>query len=167
MSPYPNAGVTTGLESFDGLIYCANGAYIHTLDPDTGSVTEILSGQDHAGPMQKIGDNLYFANNDGLPAETHEELALLRLGAGGDPPTSLGSAFGPVGRLLYDERRRMLCWVTGLNWQFAEIVTHQLDTRDAPKVLFENQDVMGDSASDAEYLYWLSEHAVTRLEKWP
>ena len=37
----------------------------------------------------------------------------------------------------------------------------------APVLLLDGQNVMGDSASDADYLYWLSDYAVTRLHKWP
>lgn len=165
VSPYPNLGVTTGLEMFGGLFYCANGSSIHSLDPATGAVTEIVSGQVRAGPMAMVGGDLYFVNEDRSPAETLEELALLRVGAA--TPAVLGSTFGFVGRLLYDEPRNALFWTTGLNWQYAEVATYGLGSASPPELLFDNQDVMGNSAADADYLYWLSEHAVTRLRKWP
>jgi hypothetical protein len=163
MSPYPNAGVTTGLESFDGLIYCANGPYIHTLDPDTGSVTEIVSGQVRVGPMAMTSGLLYFVNNSRV-ANTSENLAVLREGS---VVQDLGPTFGFVDQLEYDSARRALYWVTGLHWAVAEVVVYHLDGAVYPQLIFPAQDVMGSSASDTDYLYWLSEHAVTRLKKWP
>jgi len=165
VSPYSNAGATTGLESYDQLIYCANGPYIHTLDPATSTVTEIVSGQDHAGPMSRVGPDLYFANDDSLPSETNERLAVLRSSA--SEPADLGGAFGFVGRILHDAPRKTLHWVTGLHWAVANVVTYQLDSPDAPRLLFDGQDAMGSCTSDADHIYWLSEHAVTRLKKWP
>jgi hypothetical protein len=34
-------------------------------------------------------------------------------------------------------------------------------------LLLDGQNIMGDSTADADYLYWQSDHAITRLHKWP
>jgi hypothetical protein len=126
-------------------------------------VTEVVGGQDHAGPMVMVGGDLYFINDRGV-ANSSENLAVLPRGG---VVRDLGAAFGFVDQLEYDSARQALYWVTGLHWAVAEVVVYHLDGAFYPQLIFPAQDVMGSSASDTDYLYWLSEHAVTRLKKWP
>jgi len=164
VSPYDNAGATTSLRSYTDALYCANGAYIHKLDLTTGSVTPLVSSQDFAGALSLVDESLYFVNNRGV-ANTGENLAVLPQGDA--EVRGLGPAFGFVDQSQYDQARKVLYWTTGLNATTAEVARYQLGGTEPPELLFGSQDVMGGNASDATYLYWLSQKAVTRLQKWP
>ncbi|HEX5098236.1 MAG TPA: hypothetical protein VFV94_01995 [Polyangiaceae bacterium] len=164
VSPYPDSGGVTELERFGDFIYCSNGAHIHRLDPATGAVSEIVSGQDHAGPMALIEGSLYFANNDG-GTNGDENLALVAPN-GGDVQ-DLGLSFGAAAHLNYDELRHSLYWVTGLSPFIGRVVAYGVGGTAAPTVLLDAQNIMGDSTADADNLYWQSDNAITRLHKWP
>ena len=166
VSPTGSGGGVTPLEFFDGLVYCANGPYIHRIDPVTGVIMQVATGQDHAGPMAMINGSLYFVNNRSGPGGRDENLAVLSLASGA--VQDLGTAPGlQAGHLHYDEPRHTLYWFTGLNFQTAELAAYDVNASAPPVVLLDGQDIMGDSAADADYLYWQSDHAITRLRKWP
>lgn len=166
VSPYPNGGVTTGLDVAGGFAYCSNGEHIHALDLQTGASREIVRNQRYAGPMLWVGGDLYFVNDRGS-SNTGENLAVLRAGAGADAAIDLGGAAGFVDRLHFDDKRRTITWVTGFHWLVSEVVVYRLDGGAPPEILLDKQDVMGGSAADADAVYWLSDHQVTRLKKSP
>jgi hypothetical protein len=166
VSPYGGGGGVTGLEQFGDFIYCSNGSHIHRLDPATGAVSEMVSGQTLAGPMALINESLYFVNNDG-DASPDSKDNVARVSAAGGAAENLGPAFGSAARLLYDAPRHTIHWVTGLNFQTAKLVAYDVNASAEPVLVLNGQNVMGDSASDADYVYWLSDYAVTRLHKWP
>ena len=163
VSKSAGAGGLTGLESFAGVIYCANGASIHALDPATGGVIELVGGQDYAGPLAMVGDKLYFANNDDDVTQANE--TLVRYDVTSRSVQTIGPALGPIVRLLYDENRRGLYWLTGLSLGAGNLVKYSPDSDAAPELVFAGQDVQGNSTMDADYIYWLSDRVVTRWRK--
>jgi hypothetical protein len=157
------AGGVTGLEANLETIFCSNGAYVYALDRGTGSTLEIVGGQRLAGPLRMVGNDLYFVNDNGSAGDANGELRVL-LGEEG-APLDLGQVFGHAENLLYDEQRQSLYWVTGLHWFLGKVAQYAVGGDNPPSALLEGQDVMGSSAADSEYLYWLSTTSVTRLKK--
>jgi hypothetical protein len=165
VSRFPDAGGATGLELSGTSLYCANGAFIHRLDLASGSVIQVVSGQVSTGPMALIGESLYFINNDGDASQSTDNLAAVS--PDGGPVQNLGLALGSTARMLYDAPRHTIFWVTGLTPFTGEVVAFDISGTSPPRQLLDGQDVLGNSAQDEDYVYWLSDHAVTRLRKWP
>lgn len=158
------AGGETGLAHDGAFIYCSNGKRIHRLDPRTGKSEPLTSDLDMAGPLLVRNGQLFVGNN--RPAiGTGENLAVIALDTAAT--NDLGPTGGYVSRLLFDEKRRTVYWVTGLSRTLGKVAAYRLDGSAAPDILFENQDVMGNSAADTDYVYWVSDRAVTRLRKSP
>jgi hypothetical protein len=164
VSPYPDSGGVTGLERFGGFVYCSNGSYIHQLDPETGAVLQVVSGQKQVGPMAMIAGSIFFVNQSGT--DKNGNLGVLSSETG--QVRNLGEEPGPSGaHILYDEPRHTIYWFTGLNFQAARLAAYDVNTPEGPVLLLDGQNIMGDSAADADYLYWQSDNAITRLHKWP
>ena len=157
------AGGVTGLEADDQSFYCSNGAKIFAISRSDGSVRELAGDQFLAGPLKLVGGDLFFMDDSGDAGSPSTALRVLRGLAGS--PVDLGSFEGRASRFLYDESRGRFNWASGLHWAVGKVFTYEISGGAAPAVLFENQDVMGSSTSDAEYIYWLSNNAVTRLKK--
>lgn len=156
-----NAGGETDLERDGEQVYCSNGKFVHRLDLRTGKASVITDALSMAGPMKKIGDVLYVAN-DRPVTNTAENLASI------DPDgtvTDLGATFGNVENILYDGPRSVLLWVTGPSLSSAEIVTFHLDRSDPPELLFDHQSMNSSFTADADYIYWGADQAVMRLRK--
>jgi len=165
LSKYPDAGGSTGLDSFDGIVYCSNGSHIHSLDPATGEVTEIVYDRQYLGALAMAGGALYFAINDNDVTKATETLG--RYDAATGTATTVGPAFGTMIRLHYDDTRERLYWLTGLSLTAGNVVAYSPASSGLPELVFGGQDVQGSSAMDADYLYWASDQAVTRLHKTP
>ena len=163
VSPLPPGGGTTGLAVRGESVYCANYQHVHRLDMVTGEASIVAANLRVAGPLALAGERLFLGNNSTV-ANTNEALMVLEPGSSGF--VELGPLFGPVARLLNDQPRNKLFWVTGLHWATSKVASLGLASAGQPALLFEKQDVMGSSAADADYLYWLSNTAVTRLKKW-
>ena len=166
VSPYPNGGGVTGLETDGPFIYCANDEYLHRLDTSTGEASVVVSDLKHGGPLLRLERQLFIVSNR-PEIGTGENLGVIDLDAEQPVTRDLGPSFGQGIRLVHDAKRRRLYWGTGLNRYDAEIVSYQLDGSKPPEILFEKQDVYGECAGDDEYLYWVSTTAVRRLKKWP
>ena len=163
VSTNTTGGGVTGLESDASSIYCFNRQFLYRVDVangQTGAVGEALTHP--GGALLLIGRQLFVGNNNPTVGASGN-LAVVDLDA--VAALDLGSSQGQVARIHYDERRRTLHWVTGLSRMVGKVVEYDLDGILPPEALFENQDVMGNSAADDDYLYWLSNTAVTRLKK--
>jgi hypothetical protein len=156
-----HVGGVTGFEVDEQFVYCSSGPSIFALDHRAGTHRELVSNQQMAGPMRKLGKDLYFVNNRAVIG-TGENMAVLR--AGGGAPLDLGPVWGQVVRLLHDEQRQTLHWVTGLSPVAGKVAVLHLDTR-RTELLLENVDVMGNSAADEDYIYWPGDQALLRLQK--
>jgi hypothetical protein len=157
------AGGVTGLTADDRSFYCSNGAKIFAISRSDGSVRELAGDQFLAGPLKLVGGDLFFMDDNGDAGSPNTALRVLRGLAGS--PVDLGSFQARAARFLYDESRGRFYWASGLHWAVGKVLTYEMSGGAAPAVLFQNQDVMGSSTSDAEYIYWLSNNAVTRLKK--
>ena len=157
-------GGATGLDADDQSFYCSHGAKIFAISRSDGSVRELAGDQFLAGPLKLVGGDLFFMDDNGDAGSPNTALRVLRGLAGS--PVDLGSFQARAARFLYDESRGRFYWASGLHWAVGKVLTYEISGGAAPAVLFENQDVMGSSTSDAEYIYWLSNNAVTRLKKW-
>jgi len=164
-SQYPPSGGVTGLELRDQVVYCGNGQRIFALDTQSEAITEFVAGQDLVGPLMLDAGNLYFINNRGDSTNRAGDLGALSLDSG--TARELGDAYGNASRLLLDRPRRTIHWLVGRSATEARLAVYHLEGAGPPDVVLEGQNLAGDSASDTDYLYWLSEHAVTRLKKWP
>jgi hypothetical protein len=154
-------GGVTGFAVDGGTITCASGSTIFELDTQAGKLRELVSDQSMAGPLVRAGSDLYFVNNR---PSTGDGENLGHLPAGAAAAIDLGPLFGHVGRLHHDPIRRTIHWATGLSPVVSHIGVYHLDDKRS-ELLFDKVDVMGTSAADATYLYWLANHAVMRLKK--
>ncbi len=126
----------------------------------------LVSDLQAGGPLLLLERQLFILSNRQVIG-TGENLGVIDLD-GADPATrDLGPSFGASGHLHFDPIRRTLYWATGLSRLYGNIAAYGLDGSERPEVLFNGQDVYGDSAMDDEYFYWLSSNAVRRLKKWP
>ena len=156
-------GGVTGLESDASSIYCFNRQFLYRVEIANGRAGEVGESLAHpGGALLLIGRQLFVGNNNPTAGASGN---LVVIDLDGPSARDLGNSQGQVARIHYDERRRTLHWVTGLSRLAGKVVAYNLDGTAPPEVLFENQDVMGNSAADADYVYWLSNTAITRLKK--
>jgi hypothetical protein len=155
------AGGVTGLTVDGSAYYCASGAYVYRLDSSTGQVTELIQNGRYAGPMTKVGADLYWI--DFGPPDTNAP-ALETLAAGATQSSSLAPAYGEVGSLMFDAKRMSLYWITGLATHGCDAVVYDLQ---AKRTTFLARDLneMGDTAMDDDYVYWSAYNAVMRVPK--
>jgi hypothetical protein len=156
-----NVGGETDLERDGDQVYCSNGKYVHRLDTSTGEASVVTDALSLAGPLKKIGDLIYVANNRPV-TNSGENLALIMAD---HTVTDLGPALGYVDSIVYDEPRKVLHWATGLSLSTAEVVAFHLDRADPPELLFDHQSMMSSVAADADYIYWGADQAMMRLKK--
>lgn len=156
-----NVGGETDLERDGDQVYCSNGKYVHLLNTSTGEASVVTDALSLAGPLKKVGDSIYVANNRPV-SNTGENLARI------NPDhtiTDLGPALGYVDSIVYDEPRKVLHWVTGLSLANAEVVAFHLDRTDPPELLFDRQSMQSSVVADADYIYWGADQAMMRLKK--
>lgn len=156
-----NVGGETDLERDGEQIYCSNGKYVHLLNTSTGEASVVTDALSFAGPMKKLGDSIYVANNRPV-SNTGENLVRIKPDR---TITDLGPALGYVDSIVYDEPRKVLHWVTGLSLANAEIVAYHLDRADPPELLFDHQSMQSSVVADADYIYWGADQAMMRLKK--
>jgi len=160
VSSHQATGGTTGIEIDGTSFYCANGNYISVLDSLTGQVSELVSYAGSAGPLRKVGDSLYWIDSDNLDLRGP---ALVML-APGSAPQAVGPAYGGTGHLLFDSTKEGLYWMTGIDWRDCDVVSFDVHSR-ATTFLARNQSRNGDTAQDADYVYWSANSAIMRVHK--
>jgi hypothetical protein len=156
-----NAGGETDLERDGDQVYCSNGKYVHLLNTNTGEASVVTDALSFAGPLKKLGDSIYVANNRPV-TNSGENLARI------NPDhtiTDLGPALGYVDSIVYDEPCKVFHWVTGLSLANAEVVAFHLDRTDPPQLLFDQQSMESSVVADADYIYWGADQAMMRLKK--
>jgi hypothetical protein len=161
LSQRTTTGGNTGLESDGTVYYCASGNQVHRLDSRTGETRELASYAGKAGPLRKVGADLYWGDSSN-PDRKGPALVLLAGGVG--EPAAVAAAYGETGRLLLDSPRGKIYWMTGLDYRGCDVVAYDLQSRDTT-FLARDQDRSGDTAQDADYLYWAASHALMRIHK--
>ena len=161
ISSKSRVGGVTGFETDENSVYCSSGPDVFALDTQSGQSRVLVSNQDMAGPLKKVGADLYFVNNRPIIGKG-ENLAVLRKDSAG--PVDLGPVFGNVGRLQYDSKVGRMYWATGLSPDVCQIGAYDPAGKKT-ELLFDKVDVMGTTAMDDIYLYWLADHRVMRLQK--
>jgi hypothetical protein len=161
VSQQPITGGDTGIEADGPLLYCASGHHLHQLDTRTGEVRELLAYGGKAGAMRRVGKDLYWYDSDNPDLKN---TAIVRLAEGSRQPVAIGSAFGGATRLLFDESRNKLYWLTGLNSHGCTLGVAEVGG-DKTATLAANLDNWGAPAQDAEYVYWPASHSIVRTRK--
>jgi hypothetical protein len=154
-------GGNTGLAVDGSRYYCSSGNHVHVLDSATGEARELVAYQGSAGPLRKVGQDLYW--NDLRPPDA-QTASLALLAAGATVPVSVTPSHGDTASIVHDRRRNTLYWLTGLNHYGCKAGAYDLERKEG-RLLASDLDVYGASTDDDDHLYWLASNAVMRLRK--
>jgi hypothetical protein len=154
-------GGDTGLEANGPLTYCASGNHVQVLDTRSGEARELVAYGGKAGAMRRVSEDLYWADFDNPDTKNY---AIVRLSAGSDKPVAVAPAFGGTTRLLFDETRGNLYWLTGLNSHGCTLGVHNL-AGGKTSTLGEDFDNWGAPSQDHDYVYWPASRSIMRAHK--